>query len=107
MERIMIGSVALSKTQSGKPVADLYSTDGRLRYPVLRLFDLSALLTVGLDPAALTPEPTITRFWAYYTVSEKTNAQGHPYKDVEYLEAIDAPSSSTSTDTSNLLQELP
>jgi len=106
MERELIGSVQLNTTQTGKAVADLFSTDTRLQYPVLRLFDLSALTTVGLDPTTMGNERFHKRFWAYYTVSTKINKDGHPYKDVEYLEPIDQPATATSVDSSELLVEL-
>ena len=106
MERELIGSVELDKTKGGKPVVSLYSTDTRLAFPVLRLFDVSALQAVGIDPDGLGTERVHKRFWAYYTESEKENAQGHRYKDIEYLEPMDKPASATSADTSALLAEL-
>lgn len=106
MERVMIGSVALGKTKGGKPVADLFSTDKRLEFPVLRLFDLSMLETVGINPNELGSDPVHKRFWAYYTESEKTTAKGNPYRDCQYLEPIDKPATTTSTDNSALLAEL-
>jgi len=106
MNRVLIGSVEMDKTKGGKPVINLYSTDTRLQFPVLRLFDISALLTVGIDPDSLGTDPAHCRLWAYYTESDKTTSQGTPYKDVQYLERADAPASTTSTDTSALLAEL-
>ena len=103
-ERVMIGRTESGTTQGGKPIANLYSTDTRLRHPVLRLFDLSALATVGIDPNL--PEPSYTRYWAHYQESEKKNAAGNPYKDVLYLERLDTPATSTSADNSALLDEL-
>ena len=106
MNRVLIGSVELDKTKAGKPIVNLYSTDTRLQFPVLRLFDLSALLTVGIDPETLGTERLHRRFWAYYTESEKTTSQGTNYKDVEYLESLDTPATTTSVDSSALLTEL-
>ena len=107
MERMMIGSLQLNSTTTGKQVADLFSSDTRLKYPVLRLFDLSELANVGLDPNELQPAQTVhRRFWAYYVESDKTNQHGFRYKDVQYLEPIDTPASATSVDTSALLDEL-
>jgi hypothetical protein len=106
IQRELIGSIELDKTKAGKPLVNLYSTDTRLQFPVLRLFDLSALLTVGIDPEELGTERLHRRFWAYYTESDKTNAQGNSYKDIEYLEALDTPATTTSVDSSALLAEL-
>ena len=108
MEKLLIGSLELSTTKSsGKPVIELYSTNTALQFPELRLFDLSALVAIGLDPNALVQgERLHRRFWAYYTVSDKTNQSGNAYKDVAHLEAIDQPATATSVDTSALLREL-
>jgi hypothetical protein len=106
IKRELIGSIELDKTKGGKPVVSLFSTDTRLQFPVLRLFDLSALEVLGIDPNTLGADRVYRRFWAYYTESEKTTAQGTAYRDVEYLEALDAPASTTSVDTSGLLREL-
>jgi len=106
MNRVLIGSVELDKTKAGKPVVNLYSTDTRLQFPVLRLFDASALLTVGIDPDSLGTDAVHCRLWAYYTESDKTTSQGTPYKDVQFLERVDAPATATSTDNSALLAEL-
>lgn len=106
IQRILIGSVELDKTRGGKSVANLYSTDTRLQFPALRLFDLSALEMVGLDPNEMGAERVHRRFWAYYTQSEKANAQGNAYKDVEYLEPLDHLATTTSTDTSAIVAEL-
>ena len=106
MNRVLIGSVELDKTKAGKPIVNLYSTDTRLQFPVLRLFDASALLTVGIDPDSLGTDAVHCRLWAYYTESDKTTSQGTPYKDVQFLERVDAPATATSTDNSALLAEL-
>jgi hypothetical protein len=106
MERLLIGKVEIGKTKAGRPVAHLYSTDTRLQFPVLTLFDLSALTTIGLDPAAIGPDGEIRRFWAYYTESEKTTSRGNPYRDIQYLEPVNQPATATSVDTSALLAEL-
>ena len=115
MERMMIGSLQLNSTTTGKQVAELFSNDTRLQYPVLRLFDLSELLNIGLDPNEIQPGQTVhRRFWAYYEQSDTKNQRGVHYKDVQYLEPIDTPASATSPatstrggpDTSALLDEL-
>ena len=95
---MMIGAVQLGKTKSGKVKVDLYSTDKRLEYPVLTLFDLSMLELVGIDPNDLGADPVYKRFWAYYTESDKTTDRGNPYKDVTHLE----PMRSFATDDPNL-----
>lgn len=106
MERELIARTEISTTQKGKPVADLFSTDARLQFPVLRLFDLSMLETVGIDPNLAEGDSAVHRFWAYYTESDKLNAQGNPYRDVEYLEQVDTPATATSVDGSAALGEL-
>ena len=107
MEKLLIGSLELTTTKSGKQVIELYSTNTALQFPELRLFDLSALVAVGIDPNTLTPgERVHRRFWAYYTTSEKLNNAGNPYRDVAHLEAIDQPATSTSTDTTEILAAL-
>ena len=107
MERELISRIQLSTTQAGKPVVNLYSTDTRLQFPVLTLFDLSALETVGIDPNTLGPdEPLHHRFYAYWTPSDKTNSAGNPYRDVSYLEPLDQPAPANSVDTSATLTEL-
>jgi hypothetical protein len=88
LKRHLIGSVARGKTKKGEIVAHLFSTDTRLEFPVLVLFDLSMLEQVGIDPNALTDEPVYRRFWGYYTESEKQTSKGNPYLDVKYLEPI-------------------
>jgi hypothetical protein len=65
--------------------ADLYGRGHK--YPDLKLFDLAELAVVGLDPATLPvgqEEPC--RFFAVYTLSEKLNQAGNPYKDIQRLE---------------------
>lgn len=105
LDRELIGSVEMDKTKGGKPVVNLYSTDTRLQYPVLRLFDLSALHVVGIDPDDLGTERVHRRFWAYYSESDKQTSQGTRYRDVEYLEPIDT-GSAPATDMAPVLAEL-
>jgi hypothetical protein len=106
MQRYLIGSVKRGQTKAGKPIVELYAADSRLQFPVLTLFDLSMLETIGIDPNDLGNEPVYKRCWAFYVESDKTNAQGNAYKDVQYLESLDTPATTTSTDTSALLAEL-
>ena len=85
--------------------AELYARGHQ--WPDLKLFDLSDLLEVGIDPNQLPigqEEPC--RFWAIYELSEKLNKAGNPYKDVIALERVDGPATTTSTDTTALLSEL-
>ncbi|NIV31897.1 MAG: hypothetical protein GWN58_21150 [Anaerolineae bacterium] len=105
LKRELIGSVQLGKTKSGKVKADLYSTNKRLEYPALTLFDLSLLETVGIDPNKLGLEPVHKRFWAFYTENqEKLTSRGNPYRDVSYFELID--NGNTSPDTGAIMAEL-
>jgi len=106
-ERLRITRIRLGSTQSGKPVAELYDSNTKLRFPSLFLFNLGELLTIGLDPNTLTEgEDHHCNFWAHFELSEKLNAKGNPYKDIISLEAINAPATTTSTDSSALLGEL-
>lgn len=85
--------------------ADLYGKGHQ--YKDLTLFDLGDLAAVGLEPASLPIGQEVPcRFWAHYTLSDKLNKAGNPYKDIVALEAIDRPATSTSTDNSALLAEL-
>lgn len=104
-QRMLIRRIRAAKTESGRTVAHLF-TNSRQRYPELVLFELSDLLTVGIDPDTLTQDDTTCRFWAHYEISDKQNSAGNPYRNVLHLEAIDAPASTTSTDTTAILDEL-
>lgn len=85
--------------------ADLYARGHQ--YKDLTLFDLSDLIEVGIDPNTLEVGAEVPcRFWAHYTLSDKLNKAGNPYKDVVALELMDKPATSTSTDSSALLAEL-
>ena len=65
--------------------AELY---GRAhKYPDLKLFELGELAAVGIDPVSLPigqEEPC--RFFAVYTLSDKLNQAGNPYRDIQRLE---------------------
>lgn len=99
-ERMLITKMAMDGT-----TVLLYGA--RHRWPDLRLFDAAELADVGLDWKDLQPgELTPCRFWAHWTPSEKLNQNGQPYKDVVRLEAMDQPASTTSTDTSAIVDEL-
>lgn len=104
-ERMLIKELCSAKTQAGKRVAHLFA-NGRQQFPELTLFELSDLQTVGIDPAKLTDTREPCRFWAHYEVSDRTKSTGTPYRDVLHLEPIDAPASTTSTDTSAMLDAL-
>jgi len=100
-ERMLI--TKLVRTEQTR--ADLYAKGHQ--YKDLTLFDLSDLLTVGIEPGDLeVGTETPCRFWAIYELSEKLNKAGNPYKDVIALERVDAPATATSTDTSAQLAEL-
>jgi hypothetical protein len=71
------------------------------------LFDPTDLQNVGIDFETLEPgTETPCRFWVIYELSEKTNQAGNPYKDVIALEPIDKPATTSSVDTSAILDEL-
>jgi hypothetical protein len=100
-ERMLI--TKLVRTEQTR--ADLYARGHQ--WPDLKLFDLSDLIEVGLDPNALPIGQEVPcRFWAIYELSDKLNKAGNPYKDVIALERMDGPATTTSTDTSALLVEL-
>jgi hypothetical protein len=100
-ERILI--TKLVRTEQTR--ADLYARGHQ--WPDLKLFDLSDLIEIGLDPNALPIGQEVPcRFWAIYELSDKLNKAGNPYKDVIALERTDGPATTTSTDTSALLVEL-
>jgi hypothetical protein len=104
--KYLITRIKAGTTQSGKSVVELYSK--RLQYPVLYLFELAELETVGIDPNELSEEETHVHFWAHYALSEKTNSKGNQYKDILYLEPIGgAPATgSPAGDAPALLQAL-
>ena len=100
-ERMLI--TKLVRTEQAR--ADLYAKGHQ--WPDLKLFDVSDLLDVGIDPNGLQIGQEVPcRFWAIYELSEKLNKAGNPYKDVIALEPMDGPATATSTDTSALLAEL-
>jgi hypothetical protein len=100
-ERMLI--TKLVRTEQTR--AELYARGHQ--WPDLKLFDLSDLLEVGIDPNGLPVGQEVPcRFWAIYELSEKLNKAGNPYKDVIALERMDGPATATSTDTSALLAEL-
>jgi hypothetical protein len=100
-ERMLI--TKLVRTEQAR--ADLYAKGHQ--WPDLKLFDLADLLDVGIAPDDLQIGQELPcRFWAIYELSEKLNKAGNPYKDVIALEPMDGPATSTSTDTSALLDEL-
>jgi hypothetical protein len=76
------------------------------KFPVLYLFDPGLLVQAGIDPNLEEGKPLHVNLWAHYEVSTKKNSQGNPYKDVVSLERIDAPATTTSTDTTAMLAEL-
>ena len=94
-ERMLI--TKLVRTEQAR--ADLYARGHQ--WPDLKLFDLSDLLEVGIDPAGLQIGQEVPcRFWAIYELSDKLNKAGNPYKDIIALERMDEPATTTSTDTS-------
>ena len=64
---------------------DLYGRGHK--WPDLKLFDLGELAAVGLDPATVPLGQEVPcRFFAVYTLCEKLNQAGNPYKDIARLE---------------------
>ena len=100
-ERMLITKLV----RTGRARADLYAKGHQ--WPDLKLFDLADLLDVGIAPGDLEMGQEVPcRFWAIYELSDKLNKAGNPYKDVIALEPMDGLATSTSTDTSALLEEL-
>lgn len=101
MERLLV--TKLVRTDNTR--ADLYGKGHQ--YKDLTLFDLGELAAVGIDPAGLAIGQEVPcRFWAVYTLSDKLNKSGNPYRDVLALERIDTPATATSVDTGAILAEL-
>jgi len=85
----LITRIELGETEDGKSVVGMYEDNPKLRFPSLRLFDLSQLFTVGIDPNELEKsEECFVRFFAYYTESDRTNQAGNKYLDVTHLEPV-------------------
>ena len=100
-ERLLITKIV--RTEPTR--ADLYAKGHQ--WPDLKLFDVSDLLDVGIDPNSLEIGQEVPcRFWAIYELSDKRNKAGNPYKDVLALEPLDKPATVTSTENSALLAEL-
>lgn len=95
-KKLLITKIERGETEEGsKPVIELYEANPRLKWPTLRLFDLSALFEVGIDPNDLAlGEERVVRFYAFYVESDRTNQAGNPYRDVTRLEAIETESRS-------------
>jgi hypothetical protein len=92
-EKLLITKLIVSDTTTGKRVALLFSSDTRLRFPSLTLFDLTMLADVGIDPNALKKgEEVRKRFWAHWQTSQKENQRGNLYKDVVTLSAFEGDS---------------
>jgi hypothetical protein len=87
-KRLLITKIRRGHTERGnKPVVEMWTDNPRLRFPELRLFDLSKLLTVGIDPNTLEEgKIRFCRFWATYTESERQTQRGTAYRDVVHLE---------------------
>ena len=84
MEKMLITKIK----RTDETRADLYGKGHK--WPDLKLFDIGELLAVGITPEDLpigVEKPC--RFLAHYTLSDKINEAGNPYKDVSHLEPID------------------
>jgi hypothetical protein len=100
-ERLLITKLV----RTDRTRADLYAKGHQ--WPDLKLFDVTDLLDVGIDPNSLEiGQEAPCRFWAIYELSDKLNKAGNPYKDVLALEPLDKPATVTSTENSALLVEL-
>ena len=85
----IINSLEITTTTTGKPVAKLYSAQTELKYPILDLFDLTALAAVGIDPNTAPRDRRIyLRARAHWVSKGKTKSTGNEYRDVEYLEPL-------------------
>lgn len=107
--RFLIARTVYASTKSGRTVAELFSVDTRLQYPVLVLFDLSMLADVGIDVDDLRTKTEIhRRYLAYYQQSAKRNAEGNQYLDVDHLEPLPTAATPTTTPaiTTAILDEL-
>jgi hypothetical protein len=87
-DRTMISRTEFATTKAGRPVAQLFSSDTRLQFPVMVVFDLAMLADVDIDPQSEKGTVIHKRYWATYTVSEKQTSRGNPYRDVTSLEPI-------------------
>ena len=60
------------------------------RYESAKLFDTADLLGVGIDPQEV-PVGDLhpVRFFAVWHDSDKTNAKGNPYRDVDFIESAE------------------
>jgi hypothetical protein len=94
-KRELIVRLRRGETRKGdRPVIEMWNDHPGLEFPVLRMLDVYKLFEVGIDPNKLEEgEELITRFYAYYTESDKLNKDGNPYRDVTRLEAIAPPKS--------------
>lgn len=90
----------------GKTV-ELYS--GPLRGHVLKLFNAAELVTVGINPADLTPgQVTPCLFLAHWQASEKLNQRGNPHRDLTRLESLlpTTPPAASDHETAALLRQV-
>lgn len=79
--------VEITRTRKNKPVANLYAP--RLEFPVLQLFDLAELVTIGIDPNSEQKEHAVI-FLAHWQEGEKLNSKTNPYRNVTRLEPLAA-----------------
>jgi len=102
-DRTMISRTEFATTKAGRIVAQLFSSDTRLQFPVLVLFDLAMLADVDINPQSEKGIVVHKRFWASYTVSEKQTSRGNPYRDVTSLEPLASTAHSPETANEDLL----
>lgn len=90
----------------GKTV-ELYS--GPLRGHVLKLFNAAELVTVGINPADLTPgQVTPCLFLAHWQLSKKLNQRRNPHRDLTRLESLlpTTPPTASDHETAALLRQV-
>ena len=84
MEKMLITKIK----RTDETRADLYGKGHK--WPDLKLFDIGELLAVGITPDELpigVEKPC--RFLAHFTLSDKLNEAGNPYRDISHLEPVD------------------
>lgn len=89
-----------------RKTVELYS--GPLRGHVLKLFNAAELVTVGINPADLTPgQVTPCLFLAHWQASEKLNQRGNPHRDLTRLESLlPASPAASDSETAALLRQV-
>lgn len=106
VQRLLIARTRLGETKKHEPLAELFIDNPKLEYPELRVFDLTMLEMVNIDPNTLNGEFVYKRYWAYYVESDKVNGKGRQYRDVQYLEPCGTQQAQAGPDTDKVLEAL-